>query len=188
MLCRPKNDMVFLTHLPLGEDEDVSHTRVQLQDARSRPDTRRIPDGRVREVRPGQPPRRPPREVPGVQGNWQGQHRPRGHRDRRSELLAWSSCAAVRTTRRSTTTSRLQKIVLRAITVNPLGRPKKIATSEDLTMARLRGESEGRLLARNEERRLIAEWLKHQTGTPRRSRVPHLLRRTHPRLIFHVQR
>lgn len=51
--------------------------------------------------------------------------------------------------------------------MNPLGRPKKIATSEDLTMARLRGESEGRLLARNEERRLIAEWLKHQAGTPR---------------------
>ena len=53
-----------------------------------------------------------------------------------------------------------------------IGRPRRSAvgylpTPEALELARLKGESDGRLLARIEERRLIVDWLKFQTGTPR---------------------
>ena len=43
----------------------------------------------------------------------------------------------------------------------------RLPTPEALKLARLQGESEGRLFARIEERRLIVDWLKFQTGSPR---------------------
>lgn len=48
----------------------------------------------------------------------------------------------------------------------PGPRPSKEYTGEEIAVARLQGESTGRMLGRISERTAIVNWLKWQSGTP----------------------
>jgi len=49
----------------------------------------------------------------------------------------------------------------------PGPRPPRGYSSEEMTVARLQGESTGRMLGRISERSAIVDWLKWQSGTPK---------------------